>query len=43
MTIERKFNPAPEPVDNFSPTQGFLEEFNRNDEFFEARFALLGW
>jgi hypothetical protein len=41
-TLDGKFNPAPEPVDNYSPTQGFLEEFIRYDEFFGVRFNLLG-
>jgi hypothetical protein len=38
----KKDKAVPEPVDEYSPTQGFLEEFIISDEFFEARFNLLG-
>jgi hypothetical protein len=36
------YNPAGECEDNFSPTQGFMKEFNRSDEFFRAWLNLLG-
>jgi hypothetical protein len=42
MTLDGKFKPVPEPVDNYSPTQGFFEEFITYDEFFGTRFNLLG-
>ena len=34
---------GPEPVDNYSPTLGFSEEFNRFEVLPKGRFPLWGW
>jgi hypothetical protein len=40
---EEHLNPAPETVDDCSPTLGLVKEFITFDEFFDARFNLLGY